>query len=347
VIDAQTGAVTRTYPASVSAPDVVSDGLGGWFISGAGSVVGRPLARLRADGSLDQDWRPALPLGADPSKLIASGGRLYAAFPVGQSAFRIATVDAGTGRLLWTSRTFIRSPAAEVVLAASPKTLYVAGAVDLRGPVRDMANVDVESDSVLALSARDGHLLGWRGPQLLPGGEIEALVVSGSRLYVGGDFSWIDARERPALAAVSLRDGRLEPWAPETAEPPRLLGGLQDVRAIAVVGRAVVVGGRSDFAAYDTVTGRAKAWTQTLTPAADVFGVLGSTVFVGAGFPGFGSLITQGISRFKGRNNLAAIDVGGGRFTSWTPNVASFVSVTSMAISGKDVLVAGEFRATR
>src|SRR5579862_8199943 len=80
LIDGETGAVMQTYPASLSGADVVSDGHGGWFVAGAGPGGWPPLAHLRADGRIDEGWRPALPLGASPRDLIASGGRIYTSF---------------------------------------------------------------------------------------------------------------------------------------------------------------------------------------------------------------------------------------------------------------------------
>jgi hypothetical protein len=45
-------------------------------------------------------------------------------------------------------------------------------------------------------------------------GDVEALAVSGSNLYMAGTFTAADGQARTELAAVALTDGSLQPWAP-------------------------------------------------------------------------------------------------------------------------------------
>jgi PQQ-like domain len=347
LLDAQTGAVKRTFSSTRSPADVVSDGRGGWFVAGAQLGPAWPaLAHLRSDGSLDKTWHAELPRGSQVRRLDHAGDRLYLALLAPPNALRLAAITAASGKLVWVSRRLTSSSAGTIALAAAPGAVYVAGAIDPRGPNRYLAIADPRAaDGVLAFDPHHGGLLRWRGPQLLPGGVVEALAVSGPRLYLGGTFSWIDEAQRPlGLAAVSVRDGSLLSWAP--SERPGF-GALQDIQSLAVVGDTVLVAGRRGFAAFDTGSGNATPWSATLLPEANVFAVSGSTVFVGGAFPGFGVLFAHESVPSTNRNNLAAIDLATGRFTDWMPNVANFVSVTSMAVSGTSVLVAGDFGARR
>jgi len=65
-------------------------------------------------------------------------------------------------------------------------------------------------------------------------GDVEALAVSGSNLYMSGTFTTADGQAHSELAAVALTNGSLQPWAP-------FVDGRVD--ALAVNGTNVVAGG--------------------------------------------------------------------------------------------------------
>ena len=71
-------------------------------------------------------------------------------------------------------------------------------------------------------------------------GPVEAVAIDGDTVYLGGDFRHVDGQLRVSLAAVSLSDGSLLPWAPRANV---------SVGALAVGGGYVYLGG-----AFDTVT---------------------------------------------------------------------------------------------
>lgn len=88
------------------------------------------------------------------------------------------------------------------------------------------------------------------------GGPVDALAVSGPRLYVGGQFKQVDGFDRPRLAAVKTADGLLDGFDPHV--------NAGAVRAIAVtptrvyaggVGIAVGVQPARPMWAFDPVTG--------------------------------------------------------------------------------------------
>ncbi|MDW8255126.1 MAG: hypothetical protein RMM58_14715, partial [Chloroflexota bacterium] len=89
---------------------------------------------------------------------------------------------------------------------------------------------------------------------------VSALAVSGSTVYVGGDFTQIGGQPRNYLAALDAATGTLLPWNPNAN---------WTVRALAVSGSTVYVGGdftqiggqpRNRLAAFSTTTGDLLPW---------------------------------------------------------------------------------------
>lgn len=311
LVDARTGTVDKSFPDLVVSA-LVADGHGGWFASG---VSYGALVHLNAGARVDQRWHAQLPNGADARRLVRVGGRLYVSL-----ARQIAAIDAATGKRLWLSERFspvkLSGSVTLNALAADKNTVFVGG---------DFSRVGAFArQSVVALHARDGHLLAWRMPQVMkPPYAVDVLTVAASRLYVGGVTSPV---------AVDVRTGKLLDWAPSfTAD---------ETTAIAVVGRTVVVGGTFGFAAYDARTTRPKTWTRHLGGSATVLAASGTTLYLGA------NLRSSFGAQSGDRNNLGAVDVATGRFLDWGPNLARFVTVGSIAPSGGKVLVAGSFTAS-
>ena len=71
-------------------------------------------------------------------------------------------------------------------------------------------------------------------------GPVDTVAVEGDTVYLGGDFRHVDGKPRVSLAALSLSTGALQAWAPSANV---------SVRAIAVIGSNVAIGG-----AFDLVT---------------------------------------------------------------------------------------------
>ena len=105
--------------------------------------------------------------------------------------------------------------------------------------------------------------------------------------------------------------------------------------AMIVVGNTLLTGGTDGIAGFDIKTGGSLNWTMKLGGTAVSFAADGTRVFVGGDAQyGFNS---------NGRNNLASADIVTGKLDSWSPHVAPVMSVGIMAVSGDDVLIAGEF----
>jgi hypothetical protein len=250
--------------------------------------------------------------------LILQGRTLYAGGDFGVAAFETVS-----GRQLW----WVSTDNGQVGdLALVNGVLYVAGAFErIKGVARD---------GVAALDPLTGKPTNWQvrlswKPGLPVG--VDALGAGNGAIYLGGVFTHVFGVKRVRLAAVSPRNGRPIRWAPQPGSQP------DDIYAILVTHGQVLVGGNG-FAVYNARTGRSVPWRNRLLGAVLAFAFSGDTVYLG-GDP------DNGFDRAGGKpvNNLAAVSLPGGEFTSWRPNVARCTDVFTMAASGGKVLVAGVF----
>lgn len=175
----------------------------------------------------------------------------------------------------------------------------------------------------------DGHV--W---SVFGGGVANAstIVVSGSDLYVGGNFSAVGG-----VSANGIAKWNGSSWS-------ALGSGMTNrVRTIAVNGSDVYAGG--DFVTAGGVSANGVArWDGTswhplgdgvascpgCQPEVDSIALSGSDLYVGGDFDTAGGVSAPGIARWNG--------------TTWSPlgtGISDFVS--SIAISGGDVYVAGDF----
>jgi len=168
-------------------------------------------------------------------------------------------------------------------------------------------------------------------------GTVRAVVYSGKRVYVGGDFTRARNRgrtiERRHVAALSARTGRLLRWNPRPNGP---------VLAIAARRRSVYLGG--DFSrvrgvrrrnlARVTVSGRVvRRFRHAPNREVAAMAISGSTLYVGGRFGAVGR---------RNRDRLAAFNLRNNRIrTRWRPSVSG--QVRALATSRRRVYVGGTF----
>jgi outer membrane protein assembly factor BamB len=307
-----TGKVLQRYSAVGGA---VPDGRGGWFVVRGGTEI----RRLCHDGSLREGWR-SRPTGRRAiADLLRVGGKLYV-----DDGYRVHGLSARTGSSLWTSQRPHRSLQVGILaMGATPGAVYIGGYLTHVGETR--------RQRLAALDARKGRLLPWQAPPLgyyrgsFP--VVSALAVSSARLYLGGSFLSIGGVRRPdGVAAVRLRDGRLTTFAPRST--------LWNLSTLVVAGSRVLIGGPEGGGVFDARTGARRPGMEPL-PFASAITVHGTTAYLG------GDLRTS-----IGGHNLLAIDLRSGKLKRWTPNLARYVSVGSIAISGDRAFVSGQFCST-
>jgi hypothetical protein len=218
-------------------------------------------------------------------------------------------------------------------LAVRGGTVYAGGYFDRIGGRR--------RHDLAALDARTGRATEWR-PRIKSMSNIydsvDALALSKSRLYVGGEFNRVDGRSRNYAASFDTRDGALTEWNPNAAQGAY----FTRVETLAVAGSTVYAGGdftsiggkqRNDLAALRARTGAATAWNPGANDVVDALAVSRRSVYVG------GDSITSIGGRTRDR--LAAISVDTGTPTAWNPGANG--AVDSLAVSGQTLYAGGNF----
>ncbi|QQR87237.1 MAG: hypothetical protein IPJ76_03165 [Flavobacteriales bacterium] len=168
-------------------------------------------------------------------------------------------------------------------------------------------------------------------------GDVRALLVVGSTLYVGGSFNNIGVRQH--LARIDLANGTVDPWDPQPS-------GV--VRALAWSGTTLYAGGsfstvgspavaRQGAAAFDAA-GDPTAWDPSAWGS--VHAVLPSPqgIFIGGDFPFVNSSGTN-----VPRSMVACVDPLTGVATTWAPADANEGEVRGLSMFNGSLLVSGEF----
>lgn len=332
LVDARTAAINSDFPDATGGAIVsaIDDGHGGWFIGGSftnvGDVQRGGLAHLGSDGRLDPGFKPQIGNQVDILALARRGNTVFAGGILsGGTISSVAAFDARSGKRLWQT-----SEGGGLVgsLAFSNGLLYAGGGFTRIG--------GVIRDGIAALDATTGKPTSWQvslleAPGRSPGTVGVMSIAKNGVLYIAGVFGRVDRVPRPlAMAAVNARTGHATSWKPQPGFEP------DDVNAILAIHGQVLVGGKNGFAVYDARTGRNLPWRKRLNGAATAFAASGNTVFLGANLGG-------GFDRVDGKHvrNLAAVVLPAGRFTNWAPKITPAPTVTAMAVSGPNVLVAG------
>jgi hypothetical protein len=169
-------------------------------------------------------------------------------------------------------------------------------------------------------------------------GDVYAMALDGTTLYIGGNFTLVGATARNGIAAINAQTGSLLSWN------PGVTGGAFKLKKIIpyngqvyVFGDFTVAGGaaRNGVAAIDAVTGLATAWdpdTNNIVNDAAI-DTVNAVAYIGGAF----TLVNGGTVR----NRLAAIDLSSGLATGWDPNIGN--SVTALGFLYPNVYFGGTF----
>ncbi|MBN2353874.1 MAG: PQQ-binding-like beta-propeller repeat protein [Spirochaetales bacterium] len=161
---------------------------------------------------------------------------------------------------------------------------------------------------------------------------VRAIVVSGSTLYVGGDFSSTGGQARNRLAALNAATGAVLDWNP---------AANNDVYALQLQGTTLYAGGafttiggeaRNYIAALEAATGDASAWDPDANGLVRALAVGAGMVYAGGEFTVIGG---------DARNRIAALHPDTGQAESWDPNANGLV--LALAVSGDRVYAGGYF----
>ena len=200
---------------------------------------------------------------------------------------------------------------------------------------------------VAEVNATSAALTGWdANPR--PGAGLDAVDVSGGRVFTGGDSNMVDRSSQFKVAKLNP-DGSLDPsFSP-------LVLGVGEVKAIDVSpdGSTLYIGGdfssvvntslgpsmsRSNAAALDLATGDFTAWDPSPDDVVTNIVAESGSVFVEGEFSQIGG---------ASRTEVAALDPGGtGTAQSWDPALArtsGAVDVKSIESDGSSVFIGGNF----
>jgi hypothetical protein len=243
-------------------------------------------------------------------------------------------LDAATGQATaWNPNPSTGSSSVRVnALAISGSTVYAGGIFGWIG--------GQPRNAIAALDAATGQATTWNPnpsePYYWP--RINALAVSGSKVYAGGYFSYIGGQTRRCIAALDAATGLATAWNPNVGAPSVY---HESVCALAVSGSTVYAGGRftivggqtrNHIAALDAASGAPTAWNADASSAVLALAVSGSTVYAGGRFTNIGG---------QTRNHIAALDTATGNATAWNSNANE--RVNALTVSGSTVYAGGYF----
>ena len=316
--------------------------ISGSFSSYAGTTVQNLIKVNKTTCALDTTFSQASGLNTGASALIVSGTSLY--LGGGFSTYRVAPanklakIDLTTGDLDSTFTQATGFDSSVQALALSGSSLYVGGWFTLyRGqPAVRLAKLD------LITGAMDtSH--SWAGGLGFDLG-VRTLLVSGSSLYAGGEFT--DYRGNPAhkLAKLDLTTGQLDVNFTDTA------GFDLGVLALASSGSSLYVCG--EFTTYrgqsalllaklDLATGDLDpAFTPVAELSVESMTVAGGALFIGGPFLEYGGAPAQG---------LAKLDLSTGALDTTFTGPTGLTTPTGTALprayaySGSTLYVGGDF----
>ena len=341
-LNATSGSPETPYPkVDGTVYAVIPDGSGGWYIGGAFTQVGtlnrNYIAHIRPDGTVDPVWNPS----ADDTvrALALSGTKLYVGGDftsiVGTARNHLAALD-GSGALTpWDPNAgFDGDPAGATVnaLLVSGTTVYAGGTFTSIGAQSSQPT----RNNIAAIDATgDGNATSWN-PNA--NNTVKALVLSGTTVYAGGDFTSIGSNTRNRLAAIdATSDGTPTSWNPDPDGA---------VNAMVLNGTKLYVGGsflnfnfaggtpvsKKRLARFTTTTGALDSFQRNTNDTVIALAVTGTNLYLGGEFTTVGSLPYK---------YIASIDLSTNDTRTWNPNPEA--PVFALAGSGTTIYAGGSF----
>jgi hypothetical protein len=214
-------------------------------------------------------------------------------------------------------------------LAISGSTIYAGGS---------FYNIGGQNRTYLAaIDATTGSATNWNPiiplyEKQTPWAYVDTIAVSGTALYVGGNFTYIGAQKEKYLAALDTSTGSLTDWNPNLDGEAKAL--ILEDNTLYVGGSFSNIGGqaRNSIAAIDTSTGLATNWNPNSDGGIYSLLLSGSTLYVGGYFSNIGG---------EARSNIAALQTSSNMATAWDPQSDS--DVQSLALIDSTLYVGGTF----
>jgi hypothetical protein len=321
-----------------SVTGAVSDGNGGWYVSGYFNAIDtvriQSLAHIKSDKTVDRTWKPN-PDGSIYA-LYFDGSTLYVGgnFSLigGQTRKNLASFNTATGALnAWNP-----APDNEVyALAASGSTVYAGGYFSTIG--------GVARSGIAALNASTGAATTW-APVLAATyhSYVTDIKIDATYIYVAGYFATVGGAAHGGLAQFTLATGALNPWdAKLTATPYETTVNNIEVTAnvVFVNGSFTAVNGtpRTSLVALDRSKASLLGWNPAI-PANEYvseLSVFGNTLYLAGYFTSIGGAASNGV---------AAIDISDMstvKVTNWEPHPNYASSIEVIAPTASTVFIGG------
>ena len=301
----------------------------------SGGVARSHLAALSATTGKLMPWNPRANGTVTALRVNPAGTTIYigGGFTTisGHSRLHLAAVS--------TTRTKLREWHANTdgtvyAIATTAKRVYVGGSFSkIKGATRHrLAALGSSSTSPLQAWHPNAN------------STVRALVASpgGGRVFAGGDFTAINGKARPHLAALNTTTGGATVYAAHPTWP---------VTVLRTTATALVAGGGGNgghIAAYASTNG-ARRWLVVTDGDVQGLAISGSAVFVGGHFNNFcrggtGTGNPLSCNAPTPRRKLLGLTVGKGLLTGWNPDVVgSTVGVSAVSAGGGGVQAGGAF----
>jgi len=346
------------YAVVISGTDIYLGGSFNSYVPGGFQPANR-IAKLDNVGNLDTVFSPPAAFGFDQrvEAIVVIGtniyvGGLFTTYDHGggaDSANRIAKLDS-SGNLDTTfsppTANGLSREVSAISVSASGTEIYVGGAFVAY-------NIGSQSINYIAKLDSAGNLDTTFSPPAANGfnGFVEALAISGTDIYVGGQFTTYNpgAQSANRIAKLDMTTGVLD----TVFSPPASNGFNNSVYTLAVSGTDIFAGG--SFTTYNPGTQSANRLAKldsagnldtVLSPPAsngfnsNVFdlAISGTDIYVG------GSFVTYNPGS-QSANRIAKLDSTGNLDTVFSPPAANGFNsfVNAVAVSGTDIYVGGGF----
>lgn len=311
--------------------------LGGSFTNING-VTRYRLAKLFSNGSLDFGWNPSADgvvraLAVSGTNLFVGGDFSNIGGGRRSCLARLTISGAGNTDPSWNPEVLSEAGNPSITaLYICDSNLFVAGHFTTIGDVACMSLARVSTEGSATVDPD------WASDATSGGtsAHVEALAVSGTNLYVGGDFDFIGGLMRNGLARLSFT-GR---GVADSNWDPNISGKVQ---ALALSGTTLYVGGeftlvngglaRSHLARFNTCCDTADPdWDPAPGSAVTCLAAYGTRVFVGGTFTNVGNLARYGLAKLHS-------DGAGAADPTWDANLnapaqALLLAPTNLIVSG-------------
>jgi hypothetical protein len=217
-----------------------------------------------------------------------------------------------------------------LALSGDGSTVYVGGGFE---------NIGGQSrNNLAAVDAATGQVTNFNPAGLGTDGQVFALEVSGTQVYVGGQFTNLGGQTRNGLAKVAGTTGGDLGWIPN----PTFGGGGGLILAIEVSGNSVYAGGvftniggqgRNNLASLSATSGNAlPGFAPNPDDVVLSLALSGTTIYVGGDFDNIAG---------QPRSTLAQLDAATGALTTFDANLVATDSVRALSVSGPDLFLGG------